>query len=91
MRYIIIDNISFTTINNQTVNIKDIREYPEYTKSIGLTIRSNDRIDEIASRRDIYGDGAEDQSYKIIDFNIVKLYENNFDLSKLKELEIPNQ
>jgi hypothetical protein len=67
-----------------------MREYPSYIKMIDLSINENDRIDEIVSRDEIYGSGGEDQSYKIIDFNIEELYENKFDLSKLKKLEIPN-
>lgn len=88
MRYEIIDNISFTNRENVTVNIKDFREYPDYTTFVALKIKQGDRIDEIASRLEVYGNEAEADSYKIVDNNIIKLFENDFDLTKLLKLDI---
>ena len=89
MRYETIENITFTNISGKSIEIKDIRPYPEYQLMVSLLIKAEDEIDEIASRKEIYGDSAEDQTYKIIDFNIVKLFENDFDLQKLTRLSIP--
>jgi len=50
---------------------------------------ANTKLDEIASRGNIYGEGMEAESYKIFNENIVNIVEYNFDLSKLKSLRIP--
>lgn len=89
MRYEQIDNISFTNRDNKTIEIKDIREYPSYEILSSLKISSEDKFDEIASRPEIYGEDSEDESYKIVDFNIVKLFDNDFDLSKIQRIDLP--
>jgi hypothetical protein len=89
MRYEPINTISFINKNGVTVNIKDIREYPPYETYLSLNIKAEDKIDEIATRFEIYGDEAEGESYKIIDNNIIKLFEANFKLDKIKKLDIP--
>ncbi len=56
-----------------------------------VAVRASDRMDEIASHRQYYGDGAEGETYKVVEFNIAKLFENDFDLGKIKILNIPVQ
>jgi hypothetical protein len=89
MRYIEIDNIEFTNEDGNTFTIKDRRPIPNYT--ILTTIKKNNEelADEIAVRREVYGEFAETLSYRIHEANIVKLIENRFDFSKLKEIKIP--
>jgi len=89
MRYESVDTTSFTNHNNKTYAVKDKREYPNYEKLIHVVVNSEDMIDEIASRYEVYGDGGEAESYKIVDYNIVKLFEAEFDLSKIYSLDIP--
>jgi len=89
MRYEQIDSVSFTNRNNKTVEIKDMREYPVYEILSSLKIVSEDKFDEIASRPEVYGNDAEDESYKITDFNIIKLFDNDFDLSKIQRINLP--
>ena len=43
----------------------------------------------MASRADVYGDDAEDLSYKIFDANIIEIVERGYDLSKIRKLGIP--
>jgi hypothetical protein len=90
MRYQTIENITFVDINGISYNIKDMREYPEYTTKVIVKTSENDFIDEIATRKEIYGDNNENVSYKIYDHNIVKLREANWEMSNIKELNIPN-
>jgi len=85
MRYIQINNISFTDVNGKRYAIKDIRPIPEYVKLKTIDITEKDAIDEIAERE--YG--SEDQGYKIYDMNIVKLLEVDFDLIRMKRIEVP--
>jgi len=89
MRYESIDTISFTNHNNRIVAIKDKREYPAYEKLINIVTNADDKVDEIASRYEAYGDGGEDQSYKIVDYNIITIFETDFDMSKIKSLGVP--
>lgn len=89
MRYIPIDTISFTDSNGRTVNIKDMREYEDQQTLKIIKTKKNDKIDEIASRQDIYGNDGEIESYRIVDYNIVKLHDVEFDMAKIETLEIP--
>lgn len=91
MRYMNIPNISFETLSGTSFSIKDFREYPSsYTKMMSYKVNSSDMVDEIASHKDIYGEGGEMDSYRIVDMNIVKLVEAGFNLAKLKSIDIPD-
>ena len=90
MRYINIPNISFTRIDGKSYQIKDFREYPSYVKKMTYAVKENDMIDEIITRRDLLGDNSESESYKLVDFNITRLYENGWDLGKLKNIDVPD-
>jgi len=91
MRYQEIDNIIFENKDGKSYTIKDLREYPDYTTLTSLDIEENAMIDEIASRPEIYGEGAEYQSYEIFEHNRIKIFEARFLLSKVSNLRIPNQ
>ena len=88
-RYNDIDIIIFTDKNGNSFPVKDIRPIPSNPIALSVVITNETDIDEVASRSDIYGDLAEDQTSRIFDANIIKLTENNFDVSKLSELKIP--
>lgn len=89
MRYEAVDNVSFTNKDGKTVNIKDMREYPDYQTITSIKIQDIDKVDEIASRDEIYGEDAEGEAYKIVDHNIIKFLENDFDMSKIQRINIP--
>lgn len=90
MRYQTIDTISFTDIYGDSFAIKDMREIPDtYATKDTETIKENDRIDEIVSRTEYYGADTEGESYKLVDYNLEKLYEEKFDLSKITILKVP--
>ena len=89
MRYLEINTISFTNKDGNTFPVKDIRPIPSESVSLALPVVDETMLDEIASRSDIYGEFGEDQTYRIFDANVVKLLENNFDVSKLAEVRIP--
>jgi len=90
MRYVDIENITFTDINGNSFEIKDIRPIPEQQLLTSLKLSKNDFIDEIASRPSIYGDGAEDLTFKIVDLNIIKIVESKFNFDNIRTLKIPN-
>ena len=87
-RYNNIDTITFTDINGNEFPVKDVREISEQTVSFEIEKREDDLLDEVASRREVYGDFGELQSWRIFDLNIVKLTEVNFDLTKIKRLKV---
>ena len=89
MRYRNVDTISFTDVYGNSYAVKDMREIPDYETLKTLKLKQGDRIDEIVSRPEFYGNGTEDESYKVFEHNIDIITEADFDLSKIKELEIP--
>lgn len=89
MRYYSIDDIEFTTLEGETYIVKDMRRYPDYSTLSNYDIQKGEDIDEIISRQDFYGDNQESISYIVVDHNIVKLFESQFDLDKLRTLKIP--
>ena len=89
MRYELVDEIVFVDINGNNRTIKDMREYEDQNMVASVNILGSAFIDEIATRQEFYGDGSEFEIYKVVDFNIIKLFDAGFDLSKIKKLEIP--
>lgn len=91
MRYEEIENIVFTDLNGRTAEIKDMREYKEQQLDFSLSIKNKELPDEIASREEVYGQNAESESYKIVDFNRVIFFDSDFDMDKISKIEIPIQ
>lgn len=89
MRYELVDDIVFTDINGNETTIKDMREYEDQIIIASFNILDSRFIDEIATRQEFYGEASEFEAYKIVDQNIIKLFESDFDLTKLKKLDIP--
>lgn len=90
MRYYSIDSIAFTNANGKTVQVKDILPLePKSKNTVNLRLQNGDKLDEIASRFNVYGEGHETDAYKIFAENVEDLTFVNFDLSKLKTLRIP--
>ena len=82
-------NTTFTDQNGNTVAIKNIKIIPSYSTQVSIPTDPNDTIDEIATRQSVYGDGMEMYAWKIFEANIIKLLEAQFDMSKIKSLDIP--
>lgn len=89
MRYIDVDTITFTDINGRQYPVKDIRLISNQTQAFEIDIKSNDLLDEVASRREVYGDFGEIHAWRIFDLNIVELTQVDFDMTKIKKLKIP--
>jgi len=80
---------TFTAVDGFDYTIKDIKDIPSYGIFTALKIKSNDTLDEIASRANIYGEYGESNSYAIFEANVVKLMDEKFSLANVKELKIP--
>lgn len=90
MRYLPIDDVVFADANGASYTIKDTRPIPTYTTRFVQAVTERDRVDEIAGRDEVFGDGGEASSFKIYDHNIRPLLEHNFVLgTAVKELKIP--
>lgn len=88
-RYIDVDTITFTDINGKSYPVKDIRPISTQTLSSSIDIKEGDLLDEVASRKEVFGDYGENQAWRIFDLNVVELTQVNFDLNKIKRLKIP--
>ena len=83
------ENVSFPWLDGYTYNIKDMKQSTSNDKFVKISLKENDRLDEIASRSEIFGDNAESLSFLIFEANVEKITENDFDLNKLHEIRIP--
>lgn len=86
-----VNDIVFTDINGKSYSIKDMREYPTYTTWFKYDLQQGDSLEEIASSMGVYGSGQESEYYKIAEHNIKNLFDAQFDLSRLKSINIPLQ
>lgn len=90
MRYLNSETHSFTDANGITVSVYEQLPVPALAASFLLVeCDGKSSLEEIASRDDMYGTGAEGSSYKIFDENVRDLAEVGYDLAKLRTLRIP--
>jgi len=89
VRFIKIDTISFTDRQGVQHAIKDIRPIPIYNTRLEINVEKGMFIDEVISDERFEGKGAEDLAYTIVDHNIIKMIESDFDLSRQVILRIP--
>jgi len=91
LRYQNINTVSFENVYGDKFPVKVMREYPDYQTAKKVVLKKEDRLDEIITRRDNYGDDAEGETYRVVDHNIVEIFESGFDLAKIKEIKIPTR
>jgi hypothetical protein len=88
MRYIEIDNIEFETAAGDIVLVKDIREIPDYNILVNYKYQGED-LDELISKVQYYGDGAESETYTMVEANKIILDESDYKLADIRQLIIP--
>jgi hypothetical protein len=88
-RYIGVETLSYLHVDGNSYPVKDVREIPDETIGFEIDIKQGDTLDEVASRKSVYGDEGEFQTYRLFDANIIKLTEANFQLTNIKRLKIP--
>lgn len=86
MRYIEIEEVTFTTQDGKDILVKEIREIPDYVPLSSYRMNKDDDVDEVISRRENYGDGAEDRAYALVEANKVKFDESNYEIDKIQGL-----
>jgi len=89
LRYINVDNVNFTTVDGKTIVIKDKRTIPDYNIVTTIQKSTEELLDEIAIKSEIYGEGNEDLSYLLFEANQKEIVEVDFDFTKIGELKIP--
>lgn len=89
MRYFNIDTISFNDSNGRIVPVKNIRPIPNQQINFEIKSKDLDALDEVVSRKEVYGENTEDLAYKIFDANIIELFDAEFDMTKIRSLKIP--
>lgn len=90
MRYNNITTLEFVDVDGRKFAVKDIRPIEELTTAIVIRVLDGMMLDELASRDDVFGTDQEGQTYKILDNNIVKMTEQDFELAELDKVRIPN-
>lgn len=89
MRDLQVETISYTDSVGKSHAIKDMTEYTDQALAATIPIQKYDRIDEVVTRKEVYGDDSEEDINKVVEMNIEEIYESRFDLTKIKELRIP--
>jgi hypothetical protein len=89
MRYFPQPDVEFIDADGVSHMIKETRKFEKLETMMEIPLTVNSALDEIATRKDVYGDDAEGLIYKIFDHNIVSIVENGYDLSLMKTLKIP--
>lgn len=88
MRYFDIETVSFTNSAGVTAPVKVTRpistDPPLFVASV-----DNGLLDEIASRKEVYGEEKEDQGFRIFDASILDIVEAGYDLTKVKKVNVP--
>ena len=89
MRFQNVPIISFTDATKKTRAIRDRRAMPDFVTLFELVLKDGDEADEICTRREIYGEGRESESYKIVEANKAQMVDYRFDFSRMRKLQIP--
>jgi len=88
-RYNLIDTITYNDKNGTEYPVKDVRPIPSYINGREVPLPAESKIDGLITREDNFGPDTEEYTYAVTDYNIEKLAEHNFDLSRLKRIRIP--
>jgi hypothetical protein len=84
-----VDIISFNDQQGNNFSVRDRKDIEKFETIQTIETAEGMDLDEVISRIENFGDGSEDLSAQVVDHNIVKLAESNFDLAKIKKLNLP--
>ena len=88
MRYLEVPDIIFTRQDGESFQVKGLREFPDdYNYTSYVSTGAFSKLDLIASLKEVYED--ESQTFKLFDFNKVRLVNNFFNLKEMKTVRIP--
>lgn len=89
MRYFKQPSVTFTDKDGTGYEIKETRRLETLNTMFVLKLNEGDDLDEIATRKNVFGDDAEILAYKLFDHNVIAIVDSNYDLDKIKTLKIP--
>ena len=81
--------ISFNDELGNTFAVRDKKDIDSYVTDSIIDNINGTFLDDLASRQEIFGDGAEDLSTAIFEANIEAIVEAGLDEGKVKKLIIP--
>lgn len=90
MRYLRSDDETFTTAGGQQVKVKATlpmvgRSSAFFEVPCGPGIA----LDEVATRPDAYGAGAESSAYSIFEENAAEIFDARLDMGRVRKLRVP--
>ena len=88
-RYLDVDTVVFDDPVRGSVQIKDIRPIPEEETGFDIELKNGDLLDEIATRKSVFGMGGETQVYRLFDLNVREIIDAGFNLDNMQRLKIP--
>ena len=83
------DIIQFNDEIGNVFPVRDKKDIDAYELAQTVKVQAGMDVDEVISRPEFYGVGGEEMSYAVIEMNSEKLAEVDFDISRLKTLDIP--
>lgn len=86
------DNAAIISFNDELGNtfpVRDKKDIGTFKTASTIDNVQGAMLDDIASRQEIYGDGAEDLSYTIFEANIEAIVEAGLNEGLVKKLIIP--
>jgi len=90
MRFFNADDATFTDEARRTARLKDtIPMVGRAENTFEVQGSSDIALDEIATRTEAYGEGAESSAYRVFEENAVEIMENRLDMGKIKKLRVP--
>ena len=84
-----IGTVVFTDINGVVYTIKDIRPIEPAATSFEVSKSTDELLDSVAVRSEVFGEGGENKVWKLFDQNAVALVDANFDLTQLRKIKVP--
>ena len=88
MRYLNVPTYSYPQAGGVTVSVHEMRDLPTYDTAFTMKLFGGEDFDEVASRPEVYGDGAEMNAYKLHEANIVAVFEAMLDYSTIRSVVI---
>jgi hypothetical protein len=84
-----IGTVVFTDINGIVYTMKDIRPIEPAATFFEVPKSTDELLDSVAVRTEVFGEGGENKVWKLFDQNAVALVDANFDLTQLRKIRVP--
>lgn len=90
MRYLQVEAVPFRAPDGRVVAVKIGRVVtPNTGAAARAPVLPGGTLDEVASRPEVYGAGAEGQAYRLFDENAIEIMQSRYTLEGVRELRVP--